>query len=532
MFLKIVKRNCGDYLNLAENYRVNGKVVQKHIASLGKVDKKRKAEISRLVCKLNKIFELDEINDLSDLKEESRKNYGVNLVINELFKMYEMEGFIKSILKNKKIRYDFLETIKLMVMNRFVDPKSKLNLFENKNYYTNHEIDLNNLYRSLDILEENKDELEKHLFNMRKSLFNHKVDVVFYDVTTLAFESQTINKLLNLGYSKDKKFNESQIVLGMSIDKEGLPVSFNIFEGNKYEGHTLEKAIEDMKTKYSIDKVVIVADRGMLSENNLKLIEESGYEYIVGRSIKKITQDTKEEMFEESGYEKIVNENGEIKYKAKETIYKGNKLIIAYSEKRAKKDKKDRERLIEKAKKMIKNNSLKATTKRGAGKYLKSEVEVKELDLEKIKEDEIYDGYYGLITNTTNLSPKEIIEQYHELWKVEESFRTIKSFLETRPMYHSSEERISGHMVMCYLSHVMLKTLELKLKQKNINYSHEKIRDALKSLEYSEIKYGDEKFALRAKTEDMAKKILDVLEIKEPSSFMPLKTFNKKIEKA
>ncbi|WP_175420294.1 IS1634 family transposase [Marinitoga sp. 1154] len=375
------------------------------------------------------------------------------------------------------------------------------------------------LYRTLDMLADNKEKIEKHMYDQRMSLFNTTVDLVFYDVTTLAFETQQTNEILQMGYSKDKKFNESQVVLGMSIDQDKMPVSFDIYPGNTFEGHTLKDSIKKMKKEYQLGKVIVVADRGMMSKANIEMVEKSNYEFIIGKSIKQLK---KINIFE-GEFTEIAKG---IKYR--EIEYENKRLLIIYSEERAKKDKKDRMRLIEKAEKMIEDGSIDAKSKRGAKKYLKEETKQKYiLDKEKIKNDEKYDGYYGIITNT-KLSPKQILEQYHTLWKVEETFRTLKNYLETRPIFHWTPKRIKGHIVMSFISYIILRTLELELEKNNIEYSHEKIRNALKNMEYSEIRIKDKKFALRANLSGFQKNILKTLKIEIPKKMMDLKEFKNK----
>jgi len=201
-----------------------------------------------------------------------------------------------------------------------------------------------------------------------------------------------------------------------------------------------------------------------------------------------------------------------------ETEYKGKRLIVVRSDERARKDFEERERQIEKAKKMIKNHTVDATTKRGAMKYVKEEHAEKstyELNIEKIEEDARYDGYYGIITNTQEQA-RTIIEEYHSLWEVEESFRTLKGFLKVRPIYHWTVRRITGHMVMVFISYVLLKTMEKKLKRSGIEYTHEKIRESLRKMEYAEMKIEGKRLEIRTNLTEYQRKMLKALGIEEP----------------
>jgi len=531
MYVRTVKNNQGkEYLRIVESYRENGKNKQKIIANLGRIDTISRKEVENIVDKLVQIYDIKGYVNLNSVEEApDKKNYGIKVIVDKLFERYEMDKFFEKM--DKKTRFDVEDLLKIMVMNRIIEPKSKLGIFNELDYYGFKRIDeaetdeegiaLQWMYRTLDVLAKKKEELEKHLYRQRMSLFNSVVDLVFYDVTTLAFETQQTNELLQMGYSKDKKFNESQVVLGMSIDRDRMPVSFDIYPGNTFEGHTFKDTIEAMKNRYQLGKVIVVSDRGMMSRTNMEIVENSDYEFIVGKSIKQLK---KVDIFD-GGFTEIAKG---IEYR--EIEYEGKRLLIIHSEERAEKDRKDRIRLIEKAKKMLKDGNIESKSKRGAKKYLKTKNEVDyTLDIEKIEKDEKYDGYYGIITNT-QLNPKQILEQYHTLWKVEESFRTLKNYLETRPIFHWTQKRIKGHIVMSFVSYIMQRTLELELERSNIEYSHEKIREAIKNMEYIDIKNNEQHFAIRTNMNLLAQKILKVLNIPIPKVVTPYEEFIEKLK--
>jgi hypothetical protein len=272
---------------------------------LGRIDTISRKEVENIVDKLVQIYDIKGYVNLNSVEEApDKKNYGIKVIVDRLFERYEMDKFFEKM--DKKIRFDVEDLLKIMVMNRIIEPKSKLGIFNELDYYgfkrkrpeggsrmdeaeTDEEgIALQWLYRTLDVLAQKKEELEKHLYSQRISLFNSVVDLVFYDVTTLAFETQQTNELLQMGYSKDKKFNESQVVLGMSIDRDRMPVNFDIYPGNTFEGHTFKDTIEVMKKRYQLGKVIVVSDRGMMSRTNMEIVENSDYEFIVGKSIKQL----------------------------------------------------------------------------------------------------------------------------------------------------------------------------------------------------------------------------------------------------
>ena len=454
MFLRTVKSKGYEYLNITKSYRDKGKSRHKNVASFGRIDKINKEEIKNLALSLIKFCNGNEnLLDINTAEEKSRKNWGAVRVFKKLWKIFDFPRIFKKLQQGSKIKFDLFSTVFLMLVDRLLEPKSKLKSYnEQAKYFDIEEIELQHLYRSLDFLADNKEEIEKHIFEKNRDLFNMSVDVVLYDVTTLFFESVHSDILRNFGYSKDCKFNEVQIVLSLLVDLEGRPVGFDIYEGNKFEGHTLKDAIEKVKSKFDINKITFIADQAMLSKNNINLIKESGYDYIIGGRMKNKPQKVKDEILNSKDYIDLEVENEETIFKYKEIKLNGDKLICSWSKKRARKDKQDRERLVEKAIQKIQEGKGKIISKRGALKYININTQSDvELNQKKIHIDEQWDGYYAIQTNSKINNPKLLLDYYHQLWKVEESFRIFKSHLETRPMFHWSPNRIKG--TYCSLFH-------------------------------------------------------------------------------
>lgn len=408
-----------------------------------------------------------------------------------------------------------------------MSPASKLRSYEKQDRYWNiNENELQHLYRAMDILADSKEDIEKHLFEMNKSLFNVKIDVVFYDVTTLYFESVSEDVLrefgrhicpLHQGFSKDCKINEVQIILGLIVDLEGMPIGYDIFPGGAFEGHTVKEAIEKLSNRFQINRLVFVGDRGILSRDNLELIKSFGYEYIVGSRIKNKSRELQENLLNEEGYIEVsIGEEGEgFKYKEIETGR--DKIICGFSERRAQKDRKDRERLILKAKKLVEEGGS-IISKRGALRYIEvKSVEYGKIDKDRIKEEERWDGYYGVQTNCKFIEGIEVLNIYHQLWRIEESFRLLKSHIEARPIFHWTARRIRGHMMLCFIAFLIERALEIKLRKDKIEYSAIKIRDALNGLQFSEVEIEGQRFYIRSCVEGLANEILRALKIRVPA---------------
>ena len=397
-----------------------------------------------------------------------------------------------------------------MAITHLLNPSSKLKAYNRQNRYLGlPDIKLHHLYRSLDILADNKQTIEDYLFYRTKNLFNLSLDVVFYDVTTFYFESVKKDSLKDFGFSKDNKLNEVQVVMGLLIDKNGMPVGYELFPGNTYEGKTLEKSLLKLKERFKIDRIIVVADKGMNSKINLEKIKDMGFRYIVSSRLKSMNKELlKKVLFKED----FINDKN---YDYKKMELKDKNLIVTYSEERAKNDAKKRDKLIKKAMEYtLKPSLIKASNKRGGKRFIENTGECSySLDEDAISKDKMFDGYYAVETNDLELSPKEIISNYGMLWKIEESFRIMKSTMEVRPVFHWTEERIKGHFMVCFLSFLLERNLEFKLKEKNIDCSPERIKEALNSMNLVEADMEGNKFIIKVKPLPLAQNIFAALRI-------------------
>ncbi|WPX07795.1 IS1634 family transposase [Anaerocellum danielii] len=552
MFVKITKAGGYEYVKIVHNYRENGKIKQKVLLNLGRLDLlKNNESFVNVIDKLYEVFAKEKNKNATieltedNVSEGTILNYGY-IVYRKLWELFRIDKFLEEYCYRRyKIKFDIDIVSFLMTVQRLLQPVSKLRTYEKRHQYFGfplQEIDLNHLYRGLDILADVKEELEVYLYQKNRTLFNFQVDVVFYDVTTFYFESVKADELRKYGFSKDNKVNEVQVVMGMLIDKEGRPVGYELFAGNTIDSKTVIKVLEKLKEKFCIDKVVIVADKGINSKLNLKMIKEAGYDYIVASRLKSMSKEVLEEVFNNDGYRYLTNKDFESIYgegfKFKVIDYENyvkdengkkykleEKMVITYSSKRAKKDKQDRERFIEKAKELLREPSkIRALEKRGGKKFLKrvnsNSKEEYQLNEEAIKEDERFDGYYAIQTSKLDLTAEEILRAYHDLWKIEESFRVMKSSLEVRPIFHWTEKRIRGHFVVCFLAFLLERTLEFKLREKGKDMSSEKIKEAINSMNFMQIDVEGRKILLKAKIEQEAKEILQVMKIEPPKNLM------------
>ena len=537
MYLREIKGKTKNYLAIVEGTRdpKTKKVKQKMVCNLGSINEINADSMRKLGQKLLETFGGAAINNANELAEESRNNWGAAKIVDSLMSTFAIDSLFKDLLHKRKLKFDLLACLKLMLASRLCAPCSKLKTFNNQQYYQGiADVELENLYRCLDELHTYQDDLKRHLFAKQKQFCKDAIDVVFFDVTTLYFESKNCDNLKNFGFSKDCKFNDVQIVLSLIVDKQGRPLSYGLFPGNTFEGNSLLPCLLELKQSYNINKVIIVADRGMCSFDNLEAIVKAGFDYIVGAKLRGFDQETKAQALDGQGYQTLIDQaDNLVKYKLinhqkrkgrgkHEQILEEN-LACIWSSKRARKDSKDRQKLVEKATDMVHKKSLQ--DKRGAKKYLNINTSTPTLDEQKIVEDRRWDGYYAISSNNKDLTVPEIVQAYHCLWTIEESFRTLKSHFEARPLFHWTEKRIHGHIMLNFIAMVIEKHILIQLKdisQDNIKPTHQYVREAIAAMEVSNIKLTKKGKALMiySQIDDLQRKILSLAKVSIPKNII------------
>lgn len=365
------------------------------------------------------------------------------------------------------------QLFKDLCISRITHPGSKLKLSEYLRENNREEISADRIYYFLDRLNSKyKHQVEEISFNYTKEILGGKIGIVFYDMTTIYFESSQPDELRETGFSKEGKHQHPQIYLGLLVGKEGYPIGYDIFQGGIYEGHTLIPVIEKFEKRFDLEKPVVVADAGLLSSTNIKNLEQKGYTFILGARIKNEPQPIKNQIL---GLELADGQISKLMKEDKTTLY------ISYSKKRAAKDASNRERGLKRLEKSLKAGKLTKSNinNRGYNKYLKLKGELKiEIDYPKYENDSKWDGLKGYVTNTS-LSGQEIIENYNNLWKIEKAFRISKTDLKIRPVYHRLKERIEAHICISFVSYLLYKELERVLLENDSKIS---IAKAVKSI--------------------------------------------------
>lgn len=400
------------------------------------------------------------------------------------------------------------EMFRHIVLARLVYPVSKL---KTSSYLLQHhgiDIDVSSIYRFLDrFYLTHKETVERIVYEHSLKVLG-KISIVFYDMTTLYFESEDEDDLRKIGFSKDGKFRSPQIMLGLLIGKNGYPIGYDIFEGNKYEGHTLIPIIQSIQKKYNLPRPIVVADSGLLSKSNIKSLIEMGYEFILGARIKSETRDMKR-MILAAARTLSDGESTRIDFENEQS------LIISYSSKRARKDHHNREKGLKRIRESLRKGQLtkEHINKRGYNKFLTMHGNVTiSVDEEKITQDTQWDGLKGYITNSS-LPENEVIGQYRELWKIERAFRISKTDLRVRPIYHRKGERIEAHLCIAFAAYAVYKEIERMLEAKDVNISTAKAIELSKTIFQITFKIpnSEEKITIFNQMSEEQKILIDVL---------------------
>jgi len=409
--------------------------------------------------------------NLKDMIEEQRIIKGIHNVYGKLF---DELGYNSLFTAREKAASRYFKNV---VMARIANPSSKRESVRNLEEDFGVSLNLDMVYRMMDeMTDERIEKLQKLTGDNTLGLLGQKIDVMFYDVTTVYFESFSEDELKKNGYSKDLKFNQPQVLLGLLVSKEGLPVGYEIFAGDKYEGHTMLPVLRKIRERYDLDKIFVVADSGMMNKDNIADLKKEGFKFVVGARLKNLSKEITAKILNMDAYHKLSDES---EYSMAKFHIGDESLIVSYSPGRAKKDRLDREKGIMKLrKKLEKQKTIKGhLSDNGYKKYLKITGESGiELDEEKLQTAGKWDGLHGVFTNDFELLPGDILKQYRNLWHVEAAFRVNKHDLKVRPIYHWTPKRVKAHLGIAFVAYALVAMLEYRVKLQYKNMSAEEIR--------------------------------------------------------
>ncbi len=371
---------------------------------------------------------------------------------------------------------------KELIITRLICPGSKLKTINYLKQYKGLTIDSDSVYRYMDKFYNNqKDAVLEIVLAHTKQILNQEISISFYDITTLYFEAEDEDDLRKKGFSKDGKAQNPQILLALLVSTDGYPLSYEIFKGDTFEGHTLIPVINEFKSKYGLKELIVVADAGLLSKENIETLIKLDYPFILGARLKNENSIIQQQIFA-----KKYIENTNITIQKTDNV----RLIVHYSTKRAKKDEHTRQQGLQRLEKNVKTGKLtkEKINNRGYNKYLKikNEIDVA-IDYTAFNEDRKWNGLKGYITNS-NLNTDDVMANYKHLWNIEKAFRVSKSDLKVRPIFHRLERRIRAHICLAFCSYKLYKEFERILKLKQIPYSVDQALELLKTIYEASIK--------------------------------------------
>lgn len=491
---KTSKSNPNIYFQLAESYREGDAVKQKIIKHIGTAkDEFQMKQMQILGEQLKNLYESNatelEIEqyyqkEISKIQQSSPSLFNCKKIHTKKLGLHDIYGKIldemglSNILKSKK--YNLI--LKDLIMAKIAKPSSKRKAVEilSEEFGINHK--LNAIYKMMDQINDDLiKEIQKKISEYSKHLLSGAIQVLYYDVTTIYFESFTEDELKRLGFSKDNKFNQPQLVLTMLVSDKGLPLGYQLLPGNTYEGNTLITSIKYWIEQYPEQKFTLVADSGLLNDVNINTLEEENINYIVAARIKNLPKLTKEEIF---SVKEMFNRNEDWFFDIKSANKR--RLVVSYKVNRASKDKYDREKNLNKLmnKLNVSKNPSSFINNYGYKKFIDIDRDAKvTINETKVLEQERWDGLHGIITNVTELNPKEIYSHYRGLWQIEDAFRINKTDLKIRPIFHWTFKRILSHICLSYVAYACYKSVEFILHKEGILLSHRAIKDKLNKVE-------------------------------------------------
>ena len=499
--VKRIKTSAGkirEYLLIVENKRISGKVRQRIVTNLGRLELLKETNIADiLIAELKDYAKTNKLMDMAKTSCDWSKEYGIILVLRRLWEEIGLDELFKKYLKAYKYKTNLSECILALIISRLLEPGSEHHskIWLNAVYEPKWEnLQLQHLYRALDFIYHHKQDLEKDLFFKAANLFNQELDLVMFDTTSLKYwgEGEDID-ILQYGYSKEKRGDLKQLIIGILMTKEGLPVACEIFAGNTSDLKSFLYTIEKLKEEYKISKLIWVADRGMVSTENISKLNELKQEYILGVKMRQFNKEKKDKFLSLDGMFPVRDDL----YVKEIIVPNEGRYIVCYNSKEAEIERKKREFFRQVLEKKIEKSTTKEwIIKNGYRKYIDiTEGEI-ELNEKRLRAEYQFDGKWVLLTNS-KLDSKQVALSYKDLWQIEASFRDLKDDLETSPIYHWTERRIIAHIFVSFLSLLLKITLHKKLKQIDKDCSYQEVFDAVREIKAVKLTEGRKEIIFR-----------------------------------
>lgn len=542
LFVRTQTNGSRTYLLIVDNEWVDGKVKQRILLRLGRLDELlASGRLDSLVRSLGRFSE-----KLAILGAHARgesiaarsARIGPALIFQRLWETCSVDKVLLALLKDRRFEFSVERAVFLTVLHRLFAPGSDRAAEKWKDDYAiagAGELSLHHLYRAMAWLGEalpkdqqpgatpfaprtNKDLIEEALFSRRRDLFSG-LDLVFFDTTSLYFHGEGGATVGQRGHSKDHRPDLKQMVVGMVLDQDGNPVCSELWPGNTADVKSLVPLVERLKTRFGIGSVCIVADRGMISAATLAEVEKREWQYILGVRMRSSTE-AKAVVARGGRYAEVHPKSGDrddpSPLKVKEVwVEDQRRYVVCLNEDQATKDRFDREALVTSLQKALGQGDKSLVGNKGYRKFLRAGGKQFAIDEDKIKEEARYDGKWVLTTNT-DLPTSQVALKYKQLWMVEDVFRSMKSLLDTRPIYHKCDETIRGHVFCSFLALLLRRELEQRLTSKQWKLEWADVIRDLDNLVEMEIAIGAKSYVFRGQTVGVAGKVFQACGVALP----------------
>ncbi|MBE9530135.1 MAG: IS1634 family transposase [Proteobacteria bacterium] len=538
MFARIKKSGKYQYLQIVENRKEKGKVKQRVIATIGRMDRlQAKGRVETLIRSLSRFSEraMLILTGQSDVSTEAVK-IGPPIIFERLWKETGIKKAIKGLLQDRRFEFDVERAIFLTVLHRLMVSGSDRFCERWRRDYLiegTEDLDLHHLYRAMTFLGEelkdqkdatpfaprcNKDLIEEMVFYDQRDLFS-ELELVFFDTTSIYFEGRGGETIGQKGFSKDHRPDLNQMVVGAIIDDKGRPICCEMWPGNTTDVKTLIPVVDRVRKRFGIRRFCVVADRGMISAETIKELEGRSIGYILGTRMRRVKEIKLDVLSRGGRYKKVYPEGVTSKdpapLKVKQVLHNKKRYIVCLNSRQARKDARDREAIIASLKEQLKKGPKSLVGNKGYRKYLKIDKDSASIDMDKVEYDSRFDGKWVLTTNM-NLAADKVALKYKELWQVERVFRDVKSILETRPVYHQRNENIRGHVFCSFLALVLRKELEQRLNQAGHLFEWSDIKQDLKALQQVSLEEDGKCFAIRSECKGHCGKIFQAVKVALP----------------
>lgn len=522
MFARVKKSGNNEYLQIVENRKIAGKVVQRVVSTVGRLDRLRaKGEIETLVRSLSRFSEkvLLVLSGRSEVAAETRK-IGPALIFERLWQELGIAKVLRQLLNGRLYGFNVERAIFLTVLHRLLVSGSDRFCNQWRRDYVidgAEELELHQLYRAMaflggEVLDQaqatpfsprcSKDLVEEALFARNRNLFS-SLDLVFFDTTSIYFEGQGGAELGRKGFSKDHRPDLNQMIVGVVLDDQGMPLCCEMWPGNTTDVKTLVPVLERIRNRFHVVNSCLVADRGMISQETLNVLEDpaSTTPYILGVRMRQL-KEVREEVLARAGrFQEVTPVSTSTKdpspLKVKEVWLGEKRYIVCLNPKQAVKDAADREAILEALRDKLIKNPKGLVGNKGYRKYLKIQRGSVTINMAKVKRESRFDGKWVLQTNT-KLPAATVALKYKELWQVEQAFRDIKTMFETRPVFHKCTETIRGHLFCSFLALMLRKELYRRLEAHGHSFEWTDIKQDLKALQETIIEDDGKRLAVRS----------------------------------